>query len=561
MNNLAPSEAKIDRAIVGALRGQDLSGFEIWRRLSLAEQASGLLAEPDLYPTLYRLEADGLLQSDWHEGERTRRKYRLTAAGLKLAEENGRSTAGYRGDAGTPSSAERTGGTGATSPDPDSGSWFVPSRSDEAASEPAATEPLPAASPAPNAVVSQQERREPTDDPLRAPSGTGGWGRAAVARYTEELGDALDLPRQGRNRVVQEIADHLDDTSRAIRLNGLDAATATTDAIGHLGSARDLAARVERAQQTPERMHRGIRGGMRTMAAEMLLWLFLSGVVIVLASSAADALLALGSLAGLHLVVLRPGPWVTSQIGIMLSIGAFSAGRISVGHLARISRHRVTTVRGRWAIGGAVVLLAVALLLPGYQDAIAVATLLVMPFAFVAGTLRPREQDQRAYSVRGVLAAVLLVVVVTLLPGGRSFEYDPSATPGAPGAPGAVSGSLTWAQLPDGTYTYLVPEPTSGDVVTVQVWPASPNGASVAVDGSAAAPAISVKPAAPGSDTSTLPAGAQAVDFTKLPAHDIWWVAAVVTSSDGTRKALDVEIQTGLSPDPSTALGWLISHI
>jgi hypothetical protein len=106
-----------------------------------------------------------------------------------------------------------------------------------------------------------------------------------------------------------------------------------------------------------------------------------------------------------------------------------------------------------------------------------------------------------------------------------------------------------------------VPEPTSGDVVTVQVWPASPNGASVAVDGSAAAPAISVKPAAPGSDTSTLPAGAQAVDFTKLPAHDIWWVAAVVTSSDGTRKALDVEIQTGLSPDPSTTLSWLISHI
>ncbi len=556
-NNLASSEAKVDRAVVGALRGQDLSGYEIWRRLGMTTGATGLPAESDLYPTLYRLEATGLVLSDWQEGERTRRKYRLTAAGLKLVDGEGRSTAANGGGAGTPSGAGGTGATGVVhSPDPESGSWFLQSREAPAATEPGAT-----GAAVPDATVSKRDERESSDEPLRASGGAGGSADAAVARYTDELRAALDLPRQTRNRVAQEIADHLDDVSRALRLTGLDAAAATTGAIGHLGSAQDLAARVDRAQHTPERMHKGIRDGARAMVAELLLWLSFSIAVIVLASAAADALVGLGSLVGQHLVVLRPGPWVTSQIGIMLSLGAFSAGRISVGHVARVSRHKVATVRRRWAIGGAVVLLAIAMLLPGYQDAIAVGAIVVMPLAFVAGTLRPREQDQRAYSVRGVAAAIVLVILVTLLPGGRVFAYDPSSTPGAPSAPGAVSGSLTWAQLPDGTYTYLVPQPTSGGVVTVELWPASMSGLSLVVDGSATAPAISVKPAVAGADTSTLPAGAQAVDFTKLPARDIWWVAAVVTNADGTRRALDAEIQTGLSPDPSTTLSWLISHI
>lgn len=72
-NDPTAIKTRIDPAIVGALRGRDLSGFEIWRWLGCEEGTFGLLSEADLYPTLYRLEAEGLLRSDWREDERTGR--------------------------------------------------------------------------------------------------------------------------------------------------------------------------------------------------------------------------------------------------------------------------------------------------------------------------------------------------------------------------------------------------------------------------------------------------------------------------------------------------------
>jgi DNA-binding PadR family transcriptional regulator len=56
-NALETFESGIDRAMASALRDGDRSGFEIWKRLGAEEAAAGLLAERDLYPTLYRLEA------------------------------------------------------------------------------------------------------------------------------------------------------------------------------------------------------------------------------------------------------------------------------------------------------------------------------------------------------------------------------------------------------------------------------------------------------------------------------------------------------------------------
>jgi hypothetical protein len=52
LNGPATGRALIDRAIVGALRGQNLSGFEIWGWLGSEADGPGRLTETNLYPTL-----------------------------------------------------------------------------------------------------------------------------------------------------------------------------------------------------------------------------------------------------------------------------------------------------------------------------------------------------------------------------------------------------------------------------------------------------------------------------------------------------------------------------
>lgn len=135
-SGLVTVESRTDRAIVGALRGRDLSGFEIWRWLGSDGGTFGLLTEPALYPTLYRLEAERLLQSDWHEGERTRRTYRLTATALKRAEDNGWPAIPFRGSSSPHGEAAHP--ARPASPDPEAGSWFVPPKT-----EPVESAPLP----------------------------------------------------------------------------------------------------------------------------------------------------------------------------------------------------------------------------------------------------------------------------------------------------------------------------------------------------------------------------------------------------------------------------------
>src|ERR1035437_7487457 len=88
-NGSATSGSRVDSAILAMLRGQDLAGFEIWRRLGSELHTAGLLAEPDLYPTLYRLQASGQLRSDWQGGERSRAKNRADGAGAGIAENGG----------------------------------------------------------------------------------------------------------------------------------------------------------------------------------------------------------------------------------------------------------------------------------------------------------------------------------------------------------------------------------------------------------------------------------------------------------------------------------------
>jgi hypothetical protein len=530
-DGLVTFESRIDNAILGALRGQDLSGFEIWRWLGAKEGGAGPLTEALLYPTLYHLEADGLLQSEWHEGEHARRKYRLTGNA---------SAPTSRGDQRTPGAANQA-DRRAVSPDPEAGSWFVPPRE---VAPVAVAAPVAAAAAAPASPVAPPTGAESSS--VKRQADRPGW--AALAAYADDLGARLDLPRAERNRVCHEIADHLRDSAHALERQRYDSEAAAKEALGRLGPSRDLAHSIEQAQQTPNRFRRGIRRGVLDIVGEMLLWLVLSVVPFALAPGLVDIVMGLGRVAGLHLVVLRSAEWTTSQAALMLCVGAFAAGRISLGRLARISRHNEATFRKRWAFGGAAVLLAIVLVVPGYDDALTVATLLAVPVAFVAGTFRPQQFREGAYSVRALAAAALLVIAITLLPFVRLFDYDPNGTPGTPLAQGGATVVLSVDQNANGTYTYGVAQPARTGTVTVELWQASTDGPFVVVDRSATGATLSISPGS-------------GVDLAKLPPYRQWWVVAVATAPDGTRTALAVAIQTGTSSKQSTLLGWLISRL
>jgi len=74
-----------DLLILALLDGRDRHGYEIGRLIT--ERSDGALTYhiASLYPTLYRLEDEGLVEGRWVEkaGQRRRRYYRLTTAGRK----------------------------------------------------------------------------------------------------------------------------------------------------------------------------------------------------------------------------------------------------------------------------------------------------------------------------------------------------------------------------------------------------------------------------------------------------------------------------------------------
>jgi Transcriptional regulator PadR-like family len=513
-DGLMTFDAALDSAILDALRGPDLSAFEIRRRLASDDGTQSRPTEALLYPTLYHLEAEGLIGSDWREGEITRRKYHLTENAARGDDEK----------AGAQPAVTRDPRT--VSADPEAGSWSIPPKREPPASTTAT---------APSAAGQVVEERAPTVEDV------------ATAAYADDLSARLDLPRVELARVRQEIADHLFDSAGALELKGHGHEEAAREAARRLGPAGDLASAIERAEQTPRRWKRGLIREIVEVVGEMVIWLGISVGAIILAPGLADMATGLGRVAGLHLAVFRSAEWAMNQIAIVLCIGAFSAGRGSLGRLARITRHSEATLRKRWAGGGAAALLAVVLLLPGYPDALTVATLIAVPIAFAAGTLRPQQLHEGAYSLRWLAAGALLVAVLTLLPCGRLFAYDPNGTPGTPIAAAGSNGTLSATQNADGTWAYNVTGPAGASSTTVEFWPAATDGAFVVVDRAAVEPAISVKPGS-------------AVDLAKLPPVREWWVVAVATNTDGTRTALAMTIQTGTFPAPSNALSWLISR-
>jgi len=71
----------IGPAVLGLLRAEKMYGLDILR--SLGQQAGLITSEGTIYPLLNRLEAAGLLTSEWNlnEGARPRRYYEITVSG------------------------------------------------------------------------------------------------------------------------------------------------------------------------------------------------------------------------------------------------------------------------------------------------------------------------------------------------------------------------------------------------------------------------------------------------------------------------------------------------
>jgi PadR family transcriptional regulator PadR len=73
----------LDGLILAVLESAPLHGYAVIEQLK--QRSGGELALPEgtVYPALHRLEGAGLLASDWSDGGRKRRVYRLTNRGRR----------------------------------------------------------------------------------------------------------------------------------------------------------------------------------------------------------------------------------------------------------------------------------------------------------------------------------------------------------------------------------------------------------------------------------------------------------------------------------------------
>ena len=81
----------LDALVLATLRGEPAHGYAVIEELKRRSGGEFALPEGTVYPVLHRLEADGLLESEWSTASgRRRRVYRLTRRGrAALAEQEG----------------------------------------------------------------------------------------------------------------------------------------------------------------------------------------------------------------------------------------------------------------------------------------------------------------------------------------------------------------------------------------------------------------------------------------------------------------------------------------
>ncbi len=78
-------QGTLDLLILRVLKGGEMHGWGIADRIHLVSQNVLSVGEGSLYPALYRLKAQGWIESEWGQSDNNRRArfYRLTRTGRK----------------------------------------------------------------------------------------------------------------------------------------------------------------------------------------------------------------------------------------------------------------------------------------------------------------------------------------------------------------------------------------------------------------------------------------------------------------------------------------------
>ncbi len=81
-------QGTLDLMILTILTREPMHGYGISQRLAVLSRDQFQINPGSLFPSLYRLEADGKLKADWRDTENGRRAkyYRLTASGRRQLE-------------------------------------------------------------------------------------------------------------------------------------------------------------------------------------------------------------------------------------------------------------------------------------------------------------------------------------------------------------------------------------------------------------------------------------------------------------------------------------------
>ena len=514
---LTGDDVRITRAIVGALRGRDLTGFELWRWLGPIHGSTTQLTEAALYPTLYRLEEAGLIEGHWSEDERTRRKYRMTTTGRLQADAQGWNDVASRrrrGEAGV-------GGTLA-----EDGDWsWPPDQAGQAGAYPDVPE-------------------APSDSPEAI----------AAAAYIRALDASLQLSAVYRADVREEIDDHLADSSARLQGQGIECADAMDQAIAYLGPADALASQINEAQSTDKRLDKGLSwasavGMTSSLVGLALCWFLISFFLLI----GPPLILGIAAGFGARLYAPSTAELHAQAFGLAGWVGAFVGARRSLPHLAHRSRRSERSLWRLWALTGAAPLTLAAVILPVGLDPLSAVVLLGIPAAWVLGTLRPARLYGPTITTRGGAIGVAIVVAALLLPGARTWGFDPAAGPAAASPfTGNVPVQVTWnGSQAAGTWrvTMDLSKSPGWHDPRVELWPAVRSGVGIGPDRKATAPSLT--------------SYSGSVDLTTLPRSVTdWWATVSAIGPDGQRHAIDASVVYGYPVrGRSSVAGWLIGLV
>ena len=519
----AATDLRITRAIVGALRERDLSGYAIWQWLGPVHGAQGGLSEANLYPTLYRLEATGLLESSWCEGERTRRTYRITAAGLAEAESHGWATLApgrARGEGAPPGSGH------------DRSGWVWQSDLERPAGA-ADPDEIPA-----GLDVTRSDILEP----------------APVKAFLSELEASLQLSAVYRHDARNEIGDHIADSAAQLRAGGCEPKEAIAEAIATLGPAGELAAEISQAQLTQRRLRHGLQWASAEATLASFGTLALTWAVLATFTPALLWILThVSGAIGFHLYAPNVAELHTEDLGIAGCVGAFVGARISMPVLSLKSRQAESVVWTKWALLGAPPLALLALIVPANLDPLSAATLTAIPIAWIVGTRRPKPAAGDVLTVRGVALTAAVAVALAILPGVRAWTFEPNHQPaGAPTYSSVPNVAVNWTGEAGGASSQVTVTTPVGSGWTdpqLVVWPARRVGFLIEPDQSSGRP--------------TLVPNGGFIDFYSLsPYQSDWWVSATAVGPDGRRQTIATELRPGRPPHfHGNLVSWLLQAL